>query len=70
MDNAVFDLLSVGYKQHNWLYNGILATPEGKTYSNVVINARFLDFLTQWQNSFIKIKFFKIFINSAFNAML
>ena len=30
-----------------WLYNGILATPEGKTYSNVVINARFLDFLTK-----------------------
>ena len=30
-----------------WLYNGILSTPEGKTYSNVVINARFLDFLTK-----------------------
>ena len=30
-----------------WLYNGILTTPEGKTYSNVVINARFLDFLTK-----------------------
>jgi hypothetical protein len=30
-----------------WLYNGVLVTPEGEVYSNVTINAIFLDNLTK-----------------------
>jgi hypothetical protein len=30
-----------------WLYNGVLVTPEGEVYSNVIINAIFLDNLTK-----------------------